>query len=291
MEPRALNELLPHWSTLPNRPTMQPVTSSHMRFLTQNYSFPLPHPPQMANTGNYIVSLSQFTRWLGTLAEEDYGVEIYPGFAGSQLLTSPTPDAFNAWGDPVPRVQGVITNEVGLSRRFTTKSTFEPGMVFRAKVTLLGEGAHGSLSKQVMEMYQLGKEAQPQTYGIGLKEVWRVDPKHHEPGKVNHFLGWPLPYDVYGGGWEYHMGEEEEQGLVSIGLVIGLDYKNPYLSPYREFQVHQHHNGDFFHDSHLESIAHETSSSFPDIAVRTIRTTCLWCTSVERRRTSICATT
>ena len=245
----------------------------------------------MANTGNYIVSLSQFTRWLGTLAEEDYGVEIYPGFAGSQLLTSPTPDAFNAWGDPVPRVQGVITNEVGLSRRFTTKSTFEPGMVFRAQVTLLGEGAHGSLSKQVMEMYQLGKEAQPQTYGIGLKEVWRVDPKHHEPGKVNHFLGWPLPYDVYGGGWEYHMGEEEEQGLVSIGLVIGLDYKNPYLSPYREFQVHQHHNGDFFHDSHLESIAHETSSSFPCIVVRTIGTTCLWCTSVERRRTSICATT
>jgi len=187
----------------------------------------------MNNTGNYVVSLSQFTRWLGTVAEEDYGVEIYPGFAGSQLLLSSVPDACDAWGGPVRRVQGVITNEVGLSRQFRMKSTFEPGMVFRAKVTLLGEGAHGSLSKQAIQMYRLGKEAQPQTYGIGLKEVWRVDPNDHEPGKVTHFLGWPLSYDVYGGGWEYHM----DEGLVSVGLVIGLDYKNPYLSPYREFQV------------------------------------------------------
>jgi electron-transferring-flavoprotein dehydrogenase len=187
----------------------------------------------MNNEGNYIVSLSQFTRWLGSIAENEYGVEIYPGFAGSQLLLSTSPDAHDPWGNQARSVRGVITNEVGLSRNFTTKSSFEPGMAFRSKVTLLAEGAHGSLSKQAISMYQLRREAQPQTYAIGLKEVWRVDPNQYEPGKVNHFLGWPLSYDVYGGGWEYHMND----GLVSIGLVIGLDYKNPYLNPYREFQV------------------------------------------------------
>ncbi|KAF5345402.1 hypothetical protein D9756_010971 [Leucocoprinus leucothites] len=237
IEPRALNELLPKWQSMEDHPLTRPATSSHMRFLTQKLCLPFPHPPQMNNDGNYILSLSQFTRWLGNIAENEYGVEIYPGFAGSQLLLSPTPDAHDPWGNKVRSVQGVITNEVGLARNFTLKSSFEPGMAFRAKVTLLGEGAHGSLSKQAISMYQLRKEAQPQTYGIGLKEVWRVDPEHYEPGKVNHFLGWPLPYDVYGGGWEYHM----DEGLVSIGLVIGLDYKNPYLSPYREFQRLKHH--------------------------------------------------
>ncbi|KXN92915.1 putative electron transfer flavoprotein-ubiquinone oxidoreductase, mitochondrial [Leucoagaricus sp. SymC.cos] len=237
IEPRALNELIPNWQSTENHPLTIPATSSHMRFLTEKLSLPFPHPPQMNNDGNYILSLSQFTRWLGNIAENEYGVEIYPGFAGSQLLLSPTPDARDSWGNQVRSVQGVITNEVGLSRNFTTKSSFEPGMAFRAKVTLLGEGAHGSLSKQAISMYQLRKDAQPQTYGIGLKEVWRVDPKNYEPGKVNHFLGWPLSYDVYGGGWEYHM----DEGLVSLGLVIGLDYKNPYLSPYREFQRLKHH--------------------------------------------------
>lgn len=204
-----------------------------MRFLTKNLSLPFPHPPQMNNDGNYILSLSQFTRWLANIAENEYGVEIYPGFAGSQLLLSPTADAHDPWGNKVRSVQGVITNEVGLARNFTMKSSFEPGMAFRAKVTLLGEGAHGSLSKQAISMYQLRKEAQPQTYGIGLKEVWRVDPENYQPGLVNHFLGWPLAYDVYGGGFEYHM----DDGLVTLGIVIGLDYKNPYLNPYRELQV------------------------------------------------------
>ncbi|KAF9442571.1 FAD/NAD(P)-binding domain-containing protein, partial [Macrolepiota fuliginosa MF-IS2] len=184
IEPRALNELLPNWQNIDEHPFTQPAGSSRMRFLTPKLCLPLPHPPQMNNDGNYIVSLSQFTRWLANVAENEYGVEIYPGFAGAQLLLSPTPDAHDSWGN---------------------ESSFEPGMAFRAKVTLLGEGAHGSLSKQAISMYQLRKEAQPQTYGIGLKEVWRVDPEQYDPGRVNHFLGWPLPYDIYGGGWEYHM--------------------------------------------------------------------------------------
>ncbi|KAL0946305.1 hypothetical protein HGRIS_012548 [Hohenbuehelia grisea] len=203
-----------------------------MVYLTQNYSIPMPHPPQMSNKGNYIISLSRYTAWLASIAEE-LGVEIYPGFAGASLLYSPEPDAKTG----LPAVQGVITNEVGLDKQRRMKSTFEPGMAFRAKVTLLGEGAHGSLSKSVISKYKLRANSQPQTYGIGLKEVWRVDPEQYEPGKVVHTMGWPLSYQTYGGGWVYHM----DDGLVSLGLVIGLDYKNPYLSPYREFQQMKHH--------------------------------------------------
>lgn len=201
-------------------PLTRPATSDSMLLLTKNYHIPLPHPPQMSNKGNYIVSLSQFTAWLGSVAEE-LGVEIYPGFAGAQLLYSDK------------GVTGVITNEVGLDRQRRMKSTFEAGMAFKAKVTLLGEGAHGSLSKTVISKYNLRANSQPQTYGIGVKEIWRVDPEQHQPGKVVHTLGWPLDFRTYGGSWVYHM----DDGLVSLGIVIGLDYKNPYLSPYRELQV------------------------------------------------------
>ena len=233
IEPRALNELLPGWKSMPDHPLTQPATSSRMRFFTPRMSFPIPHPPQMSNKGNYVVSLSQFTRWLAGVAENDYGVEIYPGFAGSQLLLSEEANSLDPWGNKVRSVQGVVTNEVGLTKDFHIKSSFEPGMAFRAKVTLLAEGAHGSLSKQAVSLYKLRKESEPQTYGIGLKEVWRVDPEKHNPGEVVHTMGWPLDSQTYGGGWIYHM----DGGLVSLGLVIGLDYKNPYLSPYRELQV------------------------------------------------------
>lgn len=203
-----------------------------MLFLTPRMSLPIPHPPQMNNEGNYIVSLSAFTRWLASIAEE-MGVEIYPGFAGAELVFSETEDSVDAWGRKVKSVRGVRTGDVGLSREFTTKSSYEPGMTFKSKVTLLAEGAHGSLSKQAIAQYDLRKESAPQTYALGMKEVWRVAPEKHNPGEVVHTLGWPLTSNVYGGGWIYHM----EGGLVSLGLVIGLDYKNPYLSPYREFQV------------------------------------------------------
>ena len=190
----------------------------------------------MSNSGNYILSLSALTRWLASIAESHYGVEIYPGFAGAQLLYSPEPDAYDSSGNKVRSVQGVITNEVGLTSKYTKKPAFEPGMVFRSKVTLLAEGAHGSLSKSVLSTYSLRKDAQPQTYGIGLKEVWRVAPERYSPGKVVHTLGWPLGWKTYGGGWVYHGAD----GLVSLGLVVGLDYRNPYLSPYRELQVCHH---------------------------------------------------
>jgi electron-transferring-flavoprotein dehydrogenase len=182
----------------------------------------MPHPPQMSNDGNYIVSLSRFTAWLGGIAEE-LGVEVYPGFAGAALI----------YGDDKKSVRGVQTNDVGVDRAGNLKDSFEPGMEFRAKVTLLAEGAHGSLTKQAISNFDLRKDSDPQTYGIGIKEVWRVDPKQYRPGEVVHTLGWPLDLKTYGGGWIYHMAD----GLVSLGLVIGLDYANPWLSPYNELQV------------------------------------------------------
>lgn len=191
-----------------------------MRFLTKTRAIPIPHPPQMGNKGNYIVSLSRVTAWLGAIAEE-LGVEIYPGFAGAGLVYGKN------------GVHGVRTNEVGLDREGRMKDSFEPGMEFRAKVTLLAEGAHGSLSKEAIRRFGLREGKDPQTYGIGVKEVWRVDPSKYRAGEVIHTMGWPLDWRTYGGGWVYHMAD----GLVSLGLVIGLDYSNPYLSPYREFQV------------------------------------------------------
>lgn len=181
----------------------------------------------MSNTGNYIVSLSQVVSWLGGIAEEEYGVEVYPGFAGARLMYS----------EDGTSVLGVSTGDVGVDRRGRLKESFEPGMAFRAKITLLAEGAHGSLTKTAVKKFKLREEvgADPQTYGMGIKEVWRVKEGNelYKPGTVVHTMGYPLDTKTYGGGWVYHM----EDGLVSVGLVIGLDYQNPYLSPYGEFQV------------------------------------------------------
>ncbi|KAF8465842.1 FAD/NAD-P-binding domain-containing protein [Russula ochroleuca] len=226
VEPRALDELIPSWRDRDGHPLTQPATSSSMRFFTPRYSFPMPHPPQMNNKGNYIVSLSQFTSWLGGIAEE-LGVELYPGFAGSSLLYSEDGHA----------VAGVRLNDVGLDRKGRPKDNFEPGMEFRAKVTLLAEGARGSLTKTALRRFNLQEDSDPQTYGFGVKEVWRVDPSQHRPGEVVHTMGWPLDMHTYGGGWVYHMAD----GLVSLGLVVGLDYTNPYLSPYQELQRMKHH--------------------------------------------------
>ncbi|QRW13163.1 Electron transfer flavoprotein-ubiquinone oxidoreductase, 4Fe-4S [Ceratobasidium sp. AG-Ba] len=225
IEPRALNELLPNWKEMPEHPLTTPAVSSHMKYLTSKYAIPIPHPPQMNNKGNYIVSLSQFTRWLGSVAEEA-GVEIYPGFAGAQLLY-----------DTNGAVRGVATHDAGLDKRLHMKQSFEPGMAFRARVTLLAEGAHGSLTKKVVKKFELREGKDTQTYGMGVKEVWRVDPKNYRPGEVIHTMGYPLDYKTYGGGFAYHM----EGGLVTLGLVIGLDYANPYLSPYKELQKLKHH--------------------------------------------------
>jgi electron-transferring-flavoprotein dehydrogenase len=228
MQPTALNELLPDWldENNPNRfEHVTPAKSDKMRFLTKKSSYPIPAPPQMNNHGNYILSLSQLTKWLGERAEE-LGVEVYPGFAASEVLYKPDGS-----------VQGVATNDLGIARDGKPKETFERGMEFHARVTLLAEGAHGSLSKQIMKKYDLRRDSQPQTYGIGLKEVWEIQPEKFKPGEIVHSMGYPLPKDTYGGAWMYHFGDN----LVSIGLVVGLDYPNPWLSPYGEFQKLKHH--------------------------------------------------
>ncbi len=221
IETIALDELLPDWKEL-GAPLNQPATSDTMRFLTASSSFPMPHPPQMNNKGNYIVSLSRFTAWLGEQAEAA-GVEVYPGFAGSRVL-------YNEDGSGV---RGVCTGDVGLDKNGQPKDSYDPGMEFNAKVTLIAEGAHGSLSEEVQKKFGLREGVDPQTYGLGIKEVWKVRDEVYEPGKVVHTLGWPLDYKTYGGSWLYHM----EDNMVSLGLVVGLDYENPYLSPYKEFQV------------------------------------------------------
>ncbi|KAF8983234.1 hypothetical protein BGZ46_010606 [Entomortierella lignicola] len=224
LEPRALNELIPDWKEK-GAPLNQPATNDHMKLFTKNYAIPLPHPPQMNNEGNYIVSLSGYVRWLGEQAEEA-GVEVFPGFAASEIL-------YNEDGS----VKGIATNDVGLDKNFKPKDSFERGMEFHAKVTLFAEGCHGSLTKQLFRKFNLRDECDPQSYGIGIKEVWKVDPSKSQPGTVVHGLGWPIDNSTYGGSFIYHMGDD----MVSLGLVIGLDYENPYLNPYKEFQRFKHH--------------------------------------------------
>ena len=229
IEPSAIDELLPNWND-PENPShfenATPATKDKMRFLTKNNAIPIPAPPQMNNHGNYIISLNQFCKWLGERAEE-VGVEVYPGFAASEVLYNKSDGS----------VKGVATNDLGISRSGKPKSSFERGMEFHARVTLFAEGCHGSLTKQVIKRFDLRRDSQPQTYGLGLKEVWEVQPKNFKKGEVVHTMGYPLPSSTYGGGWLYHFGEN----LVSLGLVVGLDYSNPWLSPYGEFQKMKHH--------------------------------------------------
>jgi electron-transferring-flavoprotein dehydrogenase len=228
LQPTALDKLLPDWKDEenPNRfEDITPATVDKMRFLTKNSAIPLPKPPQMNNHGNYIISLSQLVKWLGERAEE-IGVEIYPGFAASEIL-------YNSDGS----VKGVATNDVGLSREGKPKDSFERGMAFHARVTLLAEGCHGSLTKQVVKKFDLRRDSQHQTYALGIKEIWEVKPENFKKGEVVHSMGYPLPADTYGGAWMYHFGDN----LVSVGLVVALDYPNPWLSPYGEFQKLKHH--------------------------------------------------
>jgi len=230
IEPSAIKELLPDWLSEdnPNRfEHVTPATGDKMRFLTKSISIPIPAPPQMNNHGNYIISLNQFCKWLAERAEE-IGVEVYPGFAASELLYKKLDGS----------VKGVATNDVGIGRDGKLKPSFERGMEFKARVTLLAEGCHGSLTKQVTKKFDMRRDSQPQTYALGLKEVWEVQPEKFNKGQIVHSMGYPLPRDTYGGGWMYHFGDN----LVSLGLVVGLDYPNPWLSPYGEFQKLKHHS-------------------------------------------------
>ncbi|CUM68311.1 uncharacterized protein PRCAT00006033001 [Priceomyces carsonii] len=197
------------------------VKEDSMKFLTKESSFSLPEPPQMKNEGkNYIVSLNNVVKYLAEQAEE-LGVELYPGISVSDVVYDKSGKA----------IRGVITKDMGISKSGKPKPSFERGMEFHARITVLAEGCHGSLSKKMISQFNLRDELDPQTYGLGIKEVWEVAPEKFNKGFVGHTLGYPLSAE-YGGGFMYHFSD----GLVAVGLVIGLDYANPYISPYQEFQ-------------------------------------------------------
>ncbi len=219
LEPRALNELLPDWQAM-GAPLNTPVTTDRLLFLTENSAFKLPKPQQMRNHGNYIISLGSLCRWLGEQAEA-LGIDLFPGFAAAEVL-------YHENGS----VCGVATGDMGRKRDGTTGPNFEPGVELHAKQTILAEGCRGSLSKLLFERFNLRHAIDPQTYGIGIKELWEVEPNRHQPGSVIHTLGWPLDDATYGGSFLYHM----ETNQVAVGFVVGLDYQNPFLNPFEEMQ-------------------------------------------------------
>jgi electron-transferring-flavoprotein dehydrogenase len=219
VEPRALNELFPDWRER-GAPLNTPATDDRLLFLTKGNWLRLPTPPQMHNRGNYIVSLGNVTRWLGQQAEA-LGVEIYPGFAGAEILY-----------DEAGAVAGVATGAMGVDKSGKETANYQPGVELRAGQTLFAEGARGSLTKQLFARFDLRDGVDPQTFGLGVKELWEVAPEQHHPGRVIHTIGWPLDWGTYGGAFIYHL----EDRQVAIGMVVGLDYKNPFLSPFEELQ-------------------------------------------------------
>jgi len=223
-EPHALDELIPDWRER-GAPVVTPAVEDRFLLLTQSRAFRLPTPPQMHNDGNYIISLGNLCRWLARQAEE-LGVEIYPGFAAAEVLY-----------DDAGRVRGVATGEMGIGKNGEPTERYQPGVELLGKETLLAEGCRGSLTKTLEERFHLRDGIDPQTYAIGVKELWEAAPSRHQPGLVVHTVGWPLHAATYGGSFLYHL----EEGQVAVGFVIGLDYRNPYLSPFEEFQRFKTH--------------------------------------------------
>ncbi|MCY4498176.1 MAG: electron transfer flavoprotein-ubiquinone oxidoreductase [Rhodospirillaceae bacterium] len=227
LEPRAIDELLPDWKDR-GAPLNTLVTDEKFLFLTEGGAVRLPNfllPSQLNNHGNYIVSLGNLCRWLASQAEE-MGVEIFPGFAAAEVV-------YNDRGD----VKGVATVDMGVARDGSRKPEFQPGMELHAKYTLFAEGCRGSLTKTLFERFRLRDGVDPQTYGIGIKELWEVEPGKHQQGLVLHSAGWPMDSRTYGGSFLYHL----EDNMVSVGFVVGLDYENPHLSPFEEFQRFKTH--------------------------------------------------
>jgi electron-transferring-flavoprotein dehydrogenase len=224
MEPRALDELIPDWKEK-GAPLNTPATDDSFLFLTETRAFKLPTPPQMHNHGNYIVSLGSVCRWLGAQAEE-LGVEIFPGFAAAEVL-------YHADGS----VKGVATGDMGIGKDGAPTDNFTPGMELHARQTVFAEGCRGSLTKGLFDRFDLRRDADPQTYGIGIKELWEIDPAKHQPGKIVHTTGWPMDAKTYGGSFLYHL----ENNQVAVGFVVGLGYENPHLSPFEEFQRFKTH--------------------------------------------------
>ncbi|XP_035793515.1 electron transfer flavoprotein-ubiquinone oxidoreductase, mitochondrial-like [Anopheles albimanus] len=228
LDPVALNELIPDWKEQ-GAPLNTPVTHDKFSYLTSSGKLPIPVFPgwPMDNRGNYVVRLGHVVAWLGQQAEA-LGVEIYPGTAAAEIL-------FHEDGS----VKGIATGDVGIAKDGSPKDTFARGMELHAKTTIFAEGCRGHLSKQLMQKFGLNAENDPQTYGIGLKEVWEILPENHQPGLVEHTIGWPLDKNTYGGSFLYHLNEPTP--LVAVGFVVGLDYVNPYLSPFQEFQRFKTH--------------------------------------------------
>ena len=233
LEPRALNELLPDWEER-GAPLHTPVTEDRLGLLTESsrwgfeWAMPMMRGTPADNHGNYIVRLGNVVAWLGEQAEE-MGVEVYAGYGAVEILHHEDGS-----------VKGVATNDVGVAKDGSPKPTFERGMELHAKTTLFAEGCRGSLSKELLGIYGLEESCEPQTYGIGLKELWRVDPSKHVPGRVEHSFGWPVDKNTWGGSFLYHLNEPGDT-LVSTGYVVGLDYANPNLSPFGEFQKWKTH--------------------------------------------------
>jgi len=224
IEPRSLSELIPDWKEK-GAPLNVPVKSDQFKYLTASGSLSMPTPPQMHNEGNYIVSLGNLCRWLAEQAEE-LGVNIFPGFAAAEILY-----------DDSGAVRGVATGDMGIGKDGEPTDNFEPGMELIGRQTVFAEGCRGSLSGELMQKFLLREGVEPQSYGIGIKEIWDVKPEVHNEGATLHTIGWPLKSDTYGGSFLYH----NENNQVAVGFVVGLDYRNPHLSPFEEFQRFKNH--------------------------------------------------
>ena len=227
IDPIALNELIPDWKTK-GAPITTEVKQDQFLWLTENNHYKIPNailPPLMNNHGNYIVSLGQVCRWLATQAEE-LGVDLFPGFSGSEIL----------YGDD-GSVKGIITGDMGVARDGSHKNTFSAGIELHARYTLIAEGTRGSLTKSLEKKFNLRANTEPQKYGLGFKEVWSIDPSQHNEGSVLHTQGWPLDNNTGGGGFLYHLADNK----IALGFVVHLNYRNPYLNPFEEFQRFKTH--------------------------------------------------
>jgi electron-transferring-flavoprotein dehydrogenase len=224
IDPRALNELFPDWKDR-HAPLDTEAREDRVLLLTEQTSYKLPVPPFLRNEGNYVASLGNLCRWLALQAEE-LGVEIYPGFAAAEVL-------FHDDGS----VKGVATGDMGIGKDGQLTENHQPGMELHARQTVFAEGCRGSLTKTLFERFALRNGVDPQTYGIGIKELWEIQPERHQEGLVIHTVGWPLESDTYGGSFLYHLADN----MVSVGFVVGLDYANPHLSPFDEFQRFKTH--------------------------------------------------
>ena len=224
IETRALAELIPDWKEK-GAPLNTPAGDDRFIFLTKDKAIRLMTPPQMNNHGNYIVSLGNVVRWLGSQAEE-LGVEIFPGFAAAEVLY-----------DEQGAVRGVATGDMGIGKDGEPTHNFTPGVELLARQTIFAEGCRGSLTKTLFDKFDLRKDCDVQTYGIGIKELWEIDPAKHKAGTIMHTVGWPLDTKTYGGSFLYHL----EDNQVAVGFVVGLDYANPHLSPFEEFQRFKTH--------------------------------------------------